>query len=64
ALKGILTNPTMLGILVIIAAMPGPAMAVALSMQYGGNTAFSTRYVFISTLLSVFTIPLLAALLF
>ncbi len=64
ALKGILTNPTMLGILVIIAAMPGPAMAVALSMQYGGNTAFSTRYVFISTLLSVFTIPFLAALLF
>jgi predicted Na+-dependent transporter len=54
----------MLGILVIISAMPGPAMAVALSMQYGGNTAFSTRYVFISTLLSVFTIPLLAALLF
>ena len=63
-MKGILTNPTMLGILVIISAMPGPAMAVALSMQYGGNTAFSTRYVFISTLLSVFTIPLLAALLF
>lgn len=64
ATKGFLTNPIMLGILVIIAAMPGPAMAVALSTQYGGNTAFATKYVFLSTMLSVITIPLLAYLLF
>lgn len=64
ATKDFLANPIMLGILVIIAAMPGPAMAVAMSTQYGGNTAFATKYVFLSTMLSVITIPLLAYLLF
>ena len=51
-----------LGILIIIAAMPGPTMAVSLSTQYGGQTAFATSYVFISTVFSVITIPLISLL--
>lgn len=63
SLRSILSNEIMLGILVIIAAMPGPTMAVTLSVQYDGNTEFATRYVFLSTLLSVLTIPLISLLL-
>lgn len=61
-LSPLISNPIILGILIIIAAMPGPTMAVTLSTQYGGQTDFATSYIFISTVLSVVTIPLISLL--
>ena len=61
-LSPLISNPIILSILIIIAAMPGPTMAVTLSTQYGGQTAFATSYVFISTVFSVITIPLISLL--
>lgn len=58
-----IANDIMLGILTVIAAMPGPAMAVTLSTQYGGKVDFASRYVFLSTLISVLTIPFISWLL-
>ncbi len=61
-LRPIITNPLILGVLITIAGMPGPAMAVTLATLYDGNTGMATRYVFISTIISVLTIPLLSLL--
>ncbi|MGP6139465.1 AEC family transporter [Jeotgalibaca sp. A127] len=61
-LRNVISNTVILGVLIIIAGMPGPAMAVTLSTLYGGNTSLATRYIFISTFLSVLTIPLLSLL--
>lgn len=61
-LRPIITNPLILGVLITIAGMPGPAMAVTLATLYDGNTGLATRYVFISTIISVLTIPLLSLL--
>lgn len=58
-----IANETMLGILLVISAMPGPAMAVTLSTQYGGKVNLASRYVFLSTLISVLTIPFISWLL-
>lgn len=63
-LRLFVSNETMLGILIVIAAMPGPAMAVTLSTQYGGKVELASRYVFLSTLISVLTIPFISWLLF
>lgn len=62
--KQVLTNAVVLGVLVIISAMPCATIAVMLSNEYGGDTATASRYVFVSTILSVITIPVVAYLLF
>lgn len=62
-LYNLVSNELMLGVFVLLAAMPGPSMAVTLSTQYEGNVEFATTYVFISTVLSVATIPLISLLL-
>lgn len=61
-LYNVVSNELMLGVFVLLAAMPGPSMAVTLSTQYGGNIEFATTYVFISTVLSVVTIPIISLL--
>lgn len=60
----VLTNSVVLGVLVIISAMPCATIAVMLSNEYGGDTKTASRYVFVSTILSVITIPIVAYLLF
>lgn len=60
----VLTNWIVLGVLVIISAMPCATIAVMLSNEYGGDTKTASRYVFVSTILSVVTIPIVAYLLF
>lgn len=62
-LANIVTNDLMLGVFALMASMPGPSMAVTLSTQYGGNVEFATKYVFLSTVLSVVTIPIISLLL-
>ncbi|AZP03484.1 AEC family transporter [Jeotgalibaca ciconiae] len=61
-LRNFISNEMILGVLIVIAAMPGPTMAVTLSTQYSGNTKLATGYVFLSTVISVLTIPLISIL--
>ncbi len=51
-----------LGIPVIIAAMPAATMVVVLSQNYDSDTVLASRLVIISTLFSIVTIPLFAML--
>lgn len=53
----------MLGVPVLITGMPVAANAVMLSKEYDGNDILASEGVFISTLLSIVTIPLLTYLL-
>lgn len=51
-----------LGVLVIISAMPCAAVTVMLCNEYGNDDRLAAKYVFASTVLSVITIPVLAFL--
>lgn len=53
-----------LGVLVVSSAMPVAALASMLSIEYNGNTAAASRGVFITTLLSLASIPFVLKLLF
>ncbi len=64
----LLLNPVMgdsnvLGVMVIIMAMPVATIITMLSAQYDKDQSLAASSVFITTLLSVITIPLLAAVL-
>ena len=61
--RRIITNEFLLGLLVIMSGLPTGAMAVILSTRYGGNERTASSGVFLTTLLSAVTIPLLAFLL-
>ena len=62
-LRPFIQDPMMLGVVTVLGATPCGAVAVMLSMQYGGNAKLATRAVFLTTVLSVFTIPLVCWLL-
>ncbi len=53
------SDPLLLGIPVLLAAMPVAANTVLLSEEYGVNAELASKGVFISTLLSLITIPLI-----
>lgn len=50
-------------LVVIIMAMPAPAVGVILAQTYGGNRTLCAKIVFLSSLLCIVTIPLFAILL-
>ena len=56
------SDPLLIGIPVLLAAMPVAANTVLLSEEYGVNAELASKGVFISTLLSLFTIPLIGIL--
>lgn len=58
-LKALGLSGMMLGIPVLITAMPGAANAVIFSNKFGGDSKFASKCVFFTTLLSSFTIPLI-----
>ncbi|MCL2426089.1 MAG: AEC family transporter [Oscillospiraceae bacterium] len=58
-MRQILTNELQLGVIVLIAGMPIAAMAPMLAVEYDGNEPLASSGVFITTLLSGITIPLL-----
>jgi hypothetical protein len=62
-LKNFITNPYILGIAVIIIAMPVATSAVLFANRYDNDVALATKGVFITTLASVVTIPLITYLL-
>lgn len=53
----------LLGVITVLGAMPVATFATMLSIQYGGNQRIASRTVFVSTVLSVVTIPLVCGLL-
>lgn len=58
-----ITDAMILGITVIISAMPCAAVTIMLCNEYDNDAQTAAKYVFVSTVLSVFTIPAVAFLL-
>ncbi len=53
----------LLNTITLLGAMPVAAFATMLSIQYGGNVQMASKTVFVTTVLSVVTIPLVCAIL-
>ena len=57
-LTALLPIPALLrGITVIIAGMPTPVTTALLSAKYHGNEGYATGMIFVTTILSLFTLP-------
>ena len=63
-LRLIVGNPTMLGVIIALSAMPVASLTVIFAEQYKGDTALASRLVALSTLCCVVTVPLISLLLF
>jgi len=61
-LRQIITNELMLGVLVVISAMPTAATASMLAIEYNGNERIASAAVFTTTLLCGITVPLIVYL--
>jgi len=59
-LRPFVSDNLLLGIIVILAGMPVAANAVLLAEEYNVDSSAASKGVFISTLLCIFTIPLMA----
>ncbi len=62
-LRMFITDQLMLGVLVVLSGMPTATNATMLSLEYGSNERLASKAVFITTLFSVATIPLMVFLL-
>ena len=61
-LKMVVTDPLILGITLIMISMPVANSAVLFATEYDGDISLAAKTVFMTTLLSVVTIPLIVAL--
>jgi predicted permease len=61
ALLGV--DPVATGSVVLSAAMPAATTTAMLAQQYGRDSAFASKLIFVSTLISLVTLPLLGAFL-
>jgi len=61
-LRQIITNELMLGVLVVISAMPTAATASMIAIEYDGNEKIASAGVFTTTLLCGITVPLIVYL--
>lgn len=57
-----ISNPLVMGVTVMIMAMPCAAVTSILAESYGGNTEFPSKCVFLSSLFCLVTIPLISLL--
>lgn len=57
-------DPVLKGMLILMASMPAATNSTMLCTIYGGNRALSAKLIFLSTALSIVTIPLWAAVYF
>lgn len=62
-LRLFVTDPLVLKLAVILAAMPSAMNATMMALQFGGHEKVASRGVFITTILSLATIPLMVFLL-
>ena len=58
-LRGIITDPVMLGTIVLLAATPTAVICTILGIEYGRDGIESSEGILLSTVLSMLTIPLL-----
>ncbi len=57
-------DPVLKGVIILMASMPAATNSTMLCTIYGGNRALSAKLIFLSTALSIVSIPLWAALYF
>lgn len=57
-------DPVLKGVIILMASMPAATNSTMLCTIYGGNRALSAKLIFLSTVLSIVTIPLWASLYF
>jgi predicted permease len=57
-----ISNPPALGAVVILSGTPAASLTVVFAEEYGGDTDLGSRIIFISTILSLLTVPLLSFL--
>lgn len=57
--RNFIDNMLILSTLIVAISTPGPSVGTSYALLYGGDVNFSTNYVFVSTLISVITIPML-----
>jgi len=62
-IRPFVSDPLLLGVPVLLAAMPVAANTVLLAEEYGVNSELASKGVFLSTVLSIMTIPVIALLL-
>ncbi len=60
ALKPFISDPLIIGVIVILLGMPSATNGLMLCLRYGGNLKVMTQGVFISTTASILTIPCLS----
>lgn len=63
-LKNIITDEYILGVCIVILSMPAATNATFLSVQYGADESMASAGVFLTTLISMATIPLIMRVLF
>ena len=56
-------DPILRGITVILAGMPAPITTALLSAKYGGDEEYATGMIFLTTILSLLTLPMWCAFL-
>ena len=61
-LRPFVADPLVLGVCVVLAAMPGATNAALFAEEYGVNPEFASQSVFITTLFCIVTIPWIAGL--
>lgn len=61
-LRFFIQDPLVLGVTLIMISMPVGNTAVLFATEYGGDTTLAAKNVFMTTLLSIITIPLVVAL--
>ena len=64
ALRGVMRDAKLFGVLIVMLSMPSATNATIMSYQFGGDEKLASAGVFVTTLLSVATIPLVMYLLF
>ncbi|WP_101723149.1 AEC family transporter [Eggerthella timonensis] len=62
ALHFVVSDPVLLGVIVVLSAMPVATNGTMLCFQYGGDSKTMAQGTFVTTLLAVVTIPVLAVL--
>ena len=56
-------NEMVVSVALVLTAMPTAAAATILAQEYGGNIQLGVRSIFLSSILSIVTIPLVSLLL-
>jgi len=56
-------DPAIIGVTVLMAGMPSAIVTAILSEKYGQDSAFASKTVFVTTILSIITLPIIAMVL-